>query len=246
MCIRDRSCSPQSASSASRPPGCTTTPPASACTAPTATPGTARRGKATPVITHGHSKDHRPDLKQLVWILTVSADGAVPITYRLADGNTSDDPTHVPTWDELVNLLGRSDFLYVADSKLASTTSMGHIDARGGRFVTVLPRTRREDKWFRDWAQTHTPDWVEAFRTPGPRAGEPDQVYSTFSAPLPSAEGYRVIWVHSTAKAARDAACRQARIEAGAAAIDALADRLAGPKCRLKTRTAIEEEATAC
>ncbi len=28
--------------------------------------GTARAGKATPVITHGHSKDHRPDLKQLV------------------------------------------------------------------------------------------------------------------------------------------------------------------------------------
>jgi transposase len=61
--------------------------------------GTPRGGKATPVITFGHSKDHRPDLKQLVWILTVAADGAVPIAYRLADGNTNDDPTHVPTWD---------------------------------------------------------------------------------------------------------------------------------------------------
>ena len=207
--------------------------------------GARRGGKATPVITFGHSKDHRPDLKQLVWILTVAADGAVPITYRLADGNTNDDPTHVPTWDELVNLLGRTDFLYVADSKLASTAAMGHIDRRGGRFVTVLPRTRKEDRWFRDWAQTHTPDWVEAFRTPGPRAGEPDQVHSTFAAPLPSAEGYRIIWVLSTAKAARDSASRQARIEAGAAAIDALAVRLAGPKCRLKTRVAIEEEAAA-
>jgi len=59
------------------------------------------------VITFGHSKDHRPDLKQLVWILTVSADGAVPIAYRLADGNTVDDPTHVPTWDGLVALTGR-------------------------------------------------------------------------------------------------------------------------------------------
>lgn len=207
--------------------------------------GAERGGKPTPVITFGHSKDHRPDLKQLVWILTVAADGAVPITYRLADGNTSDDPTHVPTWEELVNLLGRTDFLYVADSKLASTTAMGHIDGRGGRFVTVLPRTRKEDTWFRDWAQTHTPDWVEAFRTPGPRAGEPDQVYSTFRAPLPSAEGYPIIWVHSTAKAARDGASRRARIEAGAAALDALSVRLAGPKCRLKTPVAIEAEAAA-
>src|SRR5674476_1237401 len=59
--------------------------------------GTERGGKPTAAITSGHSKDHRPDLKQLVWILTVSADGAVPVSYRLADGNTSDDPTHVPT-----------------------------------------------------------------------------------------------------------------------------------------------------
>ena len=207
--------------------------------------GTPRGGKATPVITFGHSKDHRPDLKQLVWILTVAADGAVPIAYRLADGNTNDDPTHVPTWDGLVNLLGRTDFLYVADSKLASTTAMGHINGRGGRFVTVLPRTRKEDTWFRDWAQTHTPTWAEAIRRPGPRAGEPDLVYSTFGAPLPSAEGYRIIWVHSTAKAARDATARAARTEAGAAAIDAIAARLAGPKCRLKTRVAIEDDATA-
>jgi hypothetical protein len=207
--------------------------------------GAPRGGKPTPVITFGHSKDHRPDLKQLVFILTVAADGAVPIAYRLADGNTTDDPTHVPTWDGLVALLGRADFLYVADSKLCSREAMGHIAAGGGRFVTVLPRSRGEDRWFRDWAQTHHPDWTEAGRSPGARADDPDQVYSTFPAPLPSAEGYRIIWVHSSAKAARDAASRQARIEAGAAAIDALAARLAGPKCRLKTRAAVEAEATA-
>ena len=207
--------------------------------------GTPRGGKSTPVVTFGHSKDHRPDLKQLVWILTVAADGAVPVVYRLADGNTNDDPTHVPTWDQLATLLGRTDFLYVADSKLASTTAMGHIAGHGGRFVTVMPHTRVEDKWFRDWTQTNQPQWTEAIRKPGAHAGEPDQVYSTFPAPLASAEGYRIIWVHSTAKAARDAASRQARIEAGAAAIDALGAKLAGPKCRLKTRVAVEQEAAA-
>jgi len=122
--------------------------------------GTTRGGKATPVITFGHSKDHRPDLKQLVWILTVAADGAVPITYRLADGNTSDDPTHVPTWDELVKLLGRTDFLYVADSKLASTTAMGHINGCGGRFVTVLPRTRKEDEASAALARAGATRWI--------------------------------------------------------------------------------------
>ena len=207
--------------------------------------GTERGGKPTPVITFGHSKDHRPDLKQLVWILTVSADGAVPMAYRLADGNTSDDPTHVPTWDGLVDLLGRTDFLYVADSKLCSRAAMGHIAGRGGRFVTILPRSRAEDGAFRAHLQTHTPTWTQAARRPADRLGEPDQIYSTTPAPLPSAEGYRIVWVHSTAKAGRDAATRQARIEAGVAALEALAAKLAGPRSRLKTRIAVEQAATA-
>jgi len=207
--------------------------------------GSPRAGKPTPVITQGHSKDHRPDLKQLVWILTVSADGAVPITYRLADGNTVDDPTHVPTWDGLVALTGRVDFLYVADSKLCSRQAMGHIAGRGGRFVTVMPRSRKEDGAFRDWLQTHTPVWTEAARRPGARLGEPDEVYCTTPARTPSAEGYRIVWVHSTAKAGRDAANRMARTEAGIAAIDALALKLAGTRNRLKTRAAVEQAAAA-
>ncbi|HEY6423771.1 MAG TPA: IS1634 family transposase, partial [Pseudonocardiaceae bacterium] len=206
--------------------------------------GTERGGKPTPQITFGHSKDHRPDLKQLVWILTVSADGAVPLAYRLADGNTSDDPTHVPTWDGLVELLGRTDFLYVADAKLCSRAAMGHITGNGGRFVTVLPRSRAEDGAFRGYLQTHSPTWTEAARRAGGRLGDPDEVYSTTPAPLPSAEGYRITWVHSTAKASRDAAGRQARLEAGVAALEALDVKLAGPRSRFKTRAAVEQAAT--
>jgi transposase len=44
--------------------------------------GGRRRGRPTLRITHGHNKDHRPDLKQILWILTVSADGAVPVHFR--------------------------------------------------------------------------------------------------------------------------------------------------------------------
>lgn len=38
-----------------------------------------RGGVKTPVVTFGHNKDFRPDLRQLVYILTVSSDGAVPV-----------------------------------------------------------------------------------------------------------------------------------------------------------------------
>lgn len=207
--------------------------------------GRARGQKKTAAIAHGHNKDFRPDLKQLLWILTISADGAVPIAYRVADGNTVDDVTHIPTWDQLRALVGTASFLYVADSKLCSKTAMGHIDAQGGRFVTVIPHGRREDTWFREWAQTHAPAWAEAHRCPGARQEDPDKVWRTFEAPAPSTDGHRVIWVHSSGKAARDAATRAARIEAGLAAIETVSARLASPKTRLKTLVAAEDAATA-
>ncbi len=124
-------------------------------------------GVPTAAITFGYSNDRRPDVKQLVFILTVSGDHAVPVIYRLADGNTTDDPTHIPTWDTLAELTGHTSFLYVADCKLAGGEAMRHIHGRGGRFITVLPRSRKEDAAFRAWMQDHQPAWAEAARAPG-------------------------------------------------------------------------------
>ena len=203
--------------------------------------GSRHRGKPTPAVRHGHSKDHRPDLKQLVWILTVSADGAVPVCFRLADGNTADDPTHVPTWDQLRLLAGRSDFLYVADCKLASRAAMEHIDKLGGRFVTVLPKTRSEDGAFRTWLVTHEATWSEVARHPGRRDGDPEEVWWATEAPWPSAEGFRVLWLRSSSKIARDAEHRAQQIRAGTDAVERLSVRLASPRCKLTTRAQVEQ-----
>jgi transposase len=207
--------------------------------------GRDRGGKPTAAITFGHSKDHRPDLRQLVWILTVTADGAVPVAHRVVSGNTTDDTTHVGSWEQLCALVGRKDFLYVADSKLCTRAAMDHIDATGGRFITVLPRTRREDGWFRDWLTRNTPAWAETLRVAARRRDQPPDVLSTFESPLGSAEGYRIIWVHSTAKAARDASSRAARVERAERELRHLAERLAAPKSRIKTRVAAEHAACA-
>src|SRR3954451_1670017 len=104
-----------------------------------------QRGRPTHAITWGHSKARRPDLKQLLYILTVTSDGNVPVYFSSASGNTVDDRTHIGTWDLLYELIGGADFLYVADCKLASSENLAHISIRGGRFVTVLPRGRAED-----------------------------------------------------------------------------------------------------
>jgi transposase len=207
--------------------------------------GHERSGKPTPAIVHGHNKDHHPDLKQLLWILTVSADGAVPLAYRLTDGNITDDQTHIATWDGLLALTGRSDFLYVADCKLATHEQMGHIDRHGGRFVTVLPRSRKEDGFLRDWAQSNEPRWSEADRRKGKRKGDPDEVWQTAPAPIPSAEGYRIVWVRSSQKVLRDADARQQKIERALHALAGLHERLGSPKSRLRTRHAVEQAVTA-
>ena len=59
--------------------------------------GASQRGKATLAITHGSNKDHRPDLKQLLFILTIARDGGVPLYFSAADGNVTDDQTHRDT-----------------------------------------------------------------------------------------------------------------------------------------------------
>ena len=79
-------------------------------------------------LKRGHSKDHRPDLKQLVYSLSVAADEAIPVHFKTYDGNTTDDTTHQQTWLTLRGLLGKSDFLYVADSKLCTEENMATID----------------------------------------------------------------------------------------------------------------------
>ncbi len=206
--------------------------------------GGERGAKPTVTAARGHSKEHRPDLKQLVLILTVAADGAVPLAHRLAAGNTNDDQTHIETWDELRALTGRTDFLYVADSKLCTREQMSHIDRAGGRLVTVLPRTRKEDGELRDWMSTSTPDFTEAARRPGKRHGDPDQVYRVTPAPFPSSEGHRIVWVHSSTKHQRDETARHQRIQRTLAALAELNERLAGPRARITTTVAAQDAAT--
>jgi transposase len=205
--------------------------------------GRERAGKRTVAITRGHSKDHRPDLKQLVVILTVSADGAVPLAQRVCDGNTSDATTHTETWEGLRALVGRPDFLYVADCKLATREQMGHIDASGGRFVSVLPRGRRETARLCEWMTSHTPAWSEAARRPGARRALSDDVWSVVPAPIQSAEGHRIVWVHSTRKAELDQAARNDQLARALQALDSLNTRLAGPKCQIHDRAAVEHQA---
>jgi len=202
--------------------------------------GRTLRGRRAPAITYGFSKDHRPDLKQLLFILTVAADG-VPVAFRCADGNTSDSVTHIDTWNTLRTVAGRADFLYVADSKLCSYDNMDYIHRAGGRFVTVMPRSRQEDAQFRKWIQTATPDWELAWDRPNPRRrhGPRDRWY-VFKAALPSIEVWPIIWVWSTLLTLHQGARRQRQIAAASEQFEALHQRLAKARARLRGAAEID------
>jgi transposase len=204
------------------------------------------RGRTAPAIVFGHSKDHRPDLKQLLFILTVAADGAVPVQFRVADGNTNDSVTHIQTWDTLRTVAGRADFLYVADSKLCSRDNMEHIHRAGGRFVTVLPRSRLEDAEFRKWLQSNTPPWELVWDRPNARTADgPRDCWYVYQAALPSAEMWPVIWVFSTLQQLHQEARRRRQIAAASEALSALRARLLKARARLRGAAQIDLEVAA-
>lgn len=204
--------------------------------------GRPMRGRRTPWITFGYSKDHRPDLKQLLVVLTTTRDGAVPAQFRCEDGNASDSRTHEATWDALRRVTGRADFLYVADSKLCGADAMSHIDRQGGRFVTVLPRSRREDAHFREWLQTHEPDWELIWDRPHPRCEDgPRDRWWTYRDPLPSREAWPVTWVYSNLLELHHSQRRRERIARAEQELEALDRQLAGPRPRLRSKVRIRE-----
>lgn len=206
--------------------------------------GQPRRGRPTHRIHHGHNKDHRPDLKQLLFVLTTTADGSVPIWANVDHGNTRDDVTHIATWDTLRQLTGAADFLYVADSKLCSAGNLGHIARHGGRFVTVMPATWREHATFHEWLLTHEVPWIEVLRRNNARRQDgPPQIYRGFEQPLRTAQGFRILWILSSQKEALDRSVREQRIATACKDLEAISARIGRPHSRLMSVSQVTEAA---
>jgi transposase len=200
-----------------------------------------RRGRPTLAITWGRSKARRPDLKQLLYILTVTSDGNVPVYFSSESGNTADDRTHIATWDLLYELIGGPDFLYVADCKLASSENLAHIAARGGRFVTVLPRGRAEDIAFRGRlrAAPSAVTWTLLYALADDHGNTIDELSACDDDHVHS-DGHRLPWYHSTRKAERDAAGRARSVQRATVALNDLRDRLGGPRTRFRGPAKVE------
>jgi transposase len=166
------------------------------------------------LLTHGINKDHRPDLKQLVLGLSVTGDGAVPVSHQIYAGNQTDDRLHPSNHKALQKLLQRVDFIYVADCKLATEENLRKISTWGGLFVTVMPRTWKKDEQFRNRVRRGKIKWKHIISRSNNR--HPDSKvdrYYVAEGDYATSQGYRLHWIRSTQKAEQDAETRQRNIE---------------------------------
>ncbi len=176
-------------------------------------------------LKHGHNKDFRPDCKQIVFGLNITSDGHVPLSYKLFDGNTTDDVTHIPNWNALRILLEKEDFIYVADCKLCSKKNLEHIAENGGFFITIIPKGRKEVKQFKKRLKNNDVEWKDAFEVESSRKKGQKNIYKTYE-PKKTGKGFRTIYIHSSSKQEDDEAKRRKKIEKSIAQLKDLSPKL--------------------
>lgn len=203
-------------------------------------PGRTRTGVQ---LRHGHSKDHRPDLKQLVYSLSVTDDGAVPIHHKVYSGNRNDETTHIETWDTLRQIHGSAEFLYVADCKLCTEQQLTHIVTHGGKAITILPQNFTEVRDFKQQLRCASRPKRLIWRRPRPSDETTTEYFYLFEGRYLTHHGYPLYWFASSEKRLRDRHGRQARLQAAETALGELAPKL--NVRRLKRKRDIMDATTA-
>lgn len=175
-----------------------------------------------PTPAHGFSKDHRPDLKQLVFGMSLHGAVGIPLTMGLHSGNTSD---HVANRDHLSRLAGLlpdpDEVTVVADCKLVDGETLGRLAGAGFHFVSLVPKTfgMRQELIDQAWeANAEVTDWPILASKPGAKKADPSLHYRGRSftgrftlqlenadeeTPVAAREALRCLVVHSDALAAR-------------------------------------------
>jgi len=189
----------------------------------------------------GNNKDHRPDLVHLVFSLTISSDGAIPVHYKTYPGNRTDDTTHIETWNTVREIAGKSDFIYVADSKVCTSKQLSHIVSNGGRVITVMPNTYKETKIFKDELLSTNIQRKVILKRKMTEGDCDNEYFSLFLGNYETInDGYTIYWYLSTQKKKLDKHLRQKRVSRADSALMELSTKL--NKRDLKTEEKIREQ----
>jgi len=96
---------------------------------------------------HGYSKDHRPDLRQMILAVLIDGDGR-PVCSEMWPGNTADVTTLIPVIDRLRRRFDIARVCVIADRGMISAETVAELEAR--RLLYILGVRERTDKLVRE------------------------------------------------------------------------------------------------
>ena len=149
----------------------------------------------------GHSKDHRPDLKQMVVGLVIDRDGR-PICCELWPGNTADVKSLVPVVDRLRTRFAIRHVCVVADRGMISKETLEALETRGLQYI--LGARMRSQKEVREEVLSRAGRYHVVHEPENPDGASPLKVKEV------RVDGRRYIVCVNVDQARRDAANRDA------------------------------------
>jgi transposase len=173
----------------------------------------------------GHSRDKRPDCKQVVVGLVVNRDG-FPITHEVFAGNTRDHTTLPTMLDRLAEHAGlKEGATVVVDRGMAYDENIAELKKRKLHYV-VASRQPERDRWLADFEDTE--GFTPVLREPSPL--NPGQKKSSIEVKTQTADQQTYVLCRSEQRIAKDRAIRTKQEGRLRADIDKLAKRIAGGK----------------
>jgi len=170
----------------------------------------------------GHSRDKRPDCKQVVVGLVVNRDG-FPITHEVFAGNTRDHTTLATMLDRLAERAGlKEGATVVVDRGMAYDENIAEFKKRKLHYV-VASRQPERDRWLADFEDTE--GFSPVLRQPSPL--NPAQKKSSIEVKTQTADQQTYVLCRSEQRIAKDRAIRAKQEGRLRADIDKLAKRIA-------------------
>lgn len=125
------------------------------------------------LLQQGHSKDHRPDLRQFKAMLATLDPLGLPLVCQAVAGNRADDGLYVPAYEAAVRALGTSQVLVVGDSKMGALATRGHLGAGGSCYLCAYrpPSASDELAIWREQALARAATW-QCLEKVDPKTGE--------------------------------------------------------------------------
>jgi len=125
------------------------------------------------LLHQGHSKDHRPDLRQFKAMLASLDPLGLPLVCQPVAGNRADDGLYVPAYQAAVKALGTSSVLVVGDSKMGALATRGHMVAGQSAYLCAYrpPSATEELATWREQALKRQATW-QCLEKIDPKTGE--------------------------------------------------------------------------